>query len=159
MMHFRLFLSLSVLLCFSFWESAHAGGKTFAGKRVIFEEDVLGWASKQQIDELLFKIKTAGFTAFSPNVWHGRGTSWPSKYAEWDYWLKDRPKTNYDPIKYLVDQAHSMGIEVHPWFNLTLRQADIFPQFAPPGTPDQAFDVHMPEFRHLIANLIVEVTS
>lgn len=136
-----------------------AASKTFAGKRIIFEEDVLRWTSKAAADEVLARIKAAGFNAFSPIVWHGRGTVWPSQYAEWDYWLKAYPKQDYDPLKYLIDRAHERGIEVHPWFSLALREGDFLPQFAPPGTPDNAFDVHMPEFRHMMANLIAEVVS
>jgi uncharacterized lipoprotein YddW (UPF0748 family) len=136
-----------------------AAGKTFAGKKIIFEEDVSAWTTKQGTDELLMRIKTAGFNAFSPVVWHGRGTTWPSKYAEWDYWLKAQPKQDFDPLKYLMVRAHEMGIEVHPWFTLTLREGSFLPQFAPFGTPEGAFDVHMPEFRHLMANLIAEVVS
>ena len=136
-----------------------AASKTFAGKRIIFEEDVRSWTSKEATDELLNRIRIAGFNVFSPIVWHGRGTTWPSAYAEWDSWLKAYPKQDYDPLKYLIDRAHEMGIEIHPWFTLTLREEDFLPQFAPSGTPDHAFDVHMPEFRRLMANLIAEVVS
>lgn len=148
-----------ILACIDPWGIAGAAGKTFAGKRIIFEEGVLQWGTKEATDQILVRIKDAGFNAFGPIVWHGRGTMWPSTYAEWDYWLKDRPKQDYDPLKYLIDQAHKMGIEVHPWFNLALREGDFLPQFAPPGTPKGAFDVHMPEFRHLMANLVAEVVS
>jgi hypothetical protein len=133
--------------------------RTFNGKRMVFEEGVLQWASKEATDEILSRIKGAGFTAFAPIVWHGRGTTWPSKYAEWDFWLKSQPKENFDPLRYLIDRAHQMGIEVHPWFNLALREGDYLPEFAPPGTPERAFDVHNSQFRHLMANLIAEVVS
>lgn len=160
-MPFRLLL-FSWLLVFGLLISAEhvlAAGKTFAGKRIIFEEDVRSWTSKEATDELLNRIRIAGFNVFSPIVWHGRGTTWPSAYAEWDSWLKAHPKQDYDPLKYLIDRAHEMGIEVHPWFTLTLREEDFLPQFAPSGTPDHAFDVHMPEFRRLMANLIAEVVN
>ena len=154
-----LLVFVMVLTCITLCGDAGAAGKTFAGKRIIFEENVLSWTSKEATDELLSRIKAAGFNAFSPIVWHGRGTTWPSAYAEWDSWLKANPKQGYDPLKYLIDRAHAMGMEVHPWFTLTLREVDFLPQFAPSGTPDHAFDVHMPEFRHLMANLIAEVVS
>lgn len=160
-----LLLVIPLLLIATPMADAAAGGvawaaeKTFAGKRIIFEEDVLNWTGKEATDKLLARIKRAGFDIFSPNVWHGRGATWPSKYAEWDSWLKPQLKDNYDPLKYLIERAHGMGIEVHPWLNLTLREGDILPQFAPPGTPATAFDVHMPEFRHFMANLIVEIVS
>lgn len=156
---------LSVLLTFALlvglWPCGHsaAAGKTFAGKRIIFEEGVLHWTGREQTDQILERIARAGFNAFGPIVWHGRGTTWPSAYAEWDSWLKDHPKRDFDPLKYLIERAHAMGIEVHPWFNLALREGDFLPQFAPPGTPEHAFDVHMPEFRRLMANLVAEVAA
>ena len=148
-----------MLMCFVLCGDAHAAGKTFGGKRIIFEEDVLNWTGKAATDQALNRIKSAGFNAFSPVVWHGRGTTWPSKYAEWDPWLKTQLQENYDPLKYLIDQAHERGIEVHPWFTLALREGTYLPQFAPAGTPDFAFDIHMPEFRHFMADLIAEVVS
>ncbi len=48
---------------------------------------------------------------------------------------------------------------MHPWFTLALRQEDIFPQFAMPGTPPRAFDVHDQQFRDLMSNLIGEVVT
>ncbi|TKB79786.1 MAG: hypothetical protein E8D45_03245 [Nitrospira sp.] len=139
-------------------DGAWAGGKTFAGKRIISEEGI-DWTTKEKADAILARIKDARFNVFMPIVWHGRGANWPSQYADWDYWLKAVPKTNFDPLKYLIERAHAMGIEVHPWFNLALREGDFLPQFAPPGTPHLAFDVHMPEFRHLMANLVAEVVA
>src|SRR5262249_1511847 len=154
-----LFVNLVLFGCLIYCGDAYAAAKTFAGKRIIFEEGVLEWTSKEGADRLLTRIKSAGFNAFSPIVWHGRGTAWPSKYAEWDSWLQDQPKEGFDPLKYLIARAHEMEIEVHPWFCLTLQEESFLPQFSPPGTPDNAFDVHMPEFRRLMANLIAEVTT
>src|SRR5215467_6320282 len=111
------FFAISIpLSCLVPHGNADAAGRTFAGKRIIFEEDVLNWTSKETIDDLLSRINRAGFNAFSPIVWHGRGTTWPSQYAEWDSWLTTQSKQSFDPLKYLIDRAHSMGIEVHPWF-------------------------------------------
>src|SRR5262249_41611641 len=113
--------AITVLLgCLVQASNADAAGKTFAGKRIIFEEGVIQWTSKEATDQILDRIKGAGFNAFGPIVMHGRGTTWPSKYADWDFWLKDQPKEGFDPLRYLIERAHSMGIEVHPWFNLVL---------------------------------------
>ncbi len=68
-------------------------------------------------------------------------------------------KLNFDPLRYLIQEAHKLGIEVHPWFTLTLRQSDIFREFALPGTPKQAFDVHNPQFRELMSKLVEEVVT
>lgn len=131
----------------------------FAGKRAILDGDIPLWTNKEYVDRALARIKEAGFNVYMPTVWQGRGTVWPSKYAPWDTQLADRQKVNFDPLRYLIQEAHKSGIEVHPWFTLTLRQSDIFPEFALPGTPKQAFDVHNPQFRELMSKLVEEVVT
>lgn len=128
----------------------------FAGKRAIFDEGI-GWTTKAGALYTLGRIKAAGFNVYVPCVWHGRGTSWPSQHAPWDFQLNDRPKDGYDPLKFLIEKAHAMGIEVHPWFTVALRQSDLFPELAEEGTPKDAFDVHNERFVSLMADLVGEV--
>ena len=131
----------------------------FAGKRAILDGNIPLWTNKEYVDLTLARIKEAGFNVYMPTVWQGRGTAWPSKYAPWDTQLDDRPKINFDPLRYLIQEAHKLGIEVHPWFTLTLRQSNIFPEFALPGTPEKAFDIHNPQFRELMSKLVDEVVT
>jgi uncharacterized lipoprotein YddW (UPF0748 family) len=159
-----MFALLAILVvCFSphavMAEQTHRGTHPFVGKRAILDGDIPYWTQKEYIDRTLERIKSTGFNVYMPTVWQGRGTSWPSRHAPWDSKLNGPPKDNPDPLKYLIDKAHKMGIEVHPWFTLTLRQSDIFPEFALPGTPDRAFDVHSEGFRRLITNLVTEVVE
>lgn len=130
----------------------------FAGKRVIFDEGI-GWTTREGADRTLARIKEAGFQVYVPCIWHGRGVSWPSDLGPWDIYLANRPKQGYDPLRYLIAKAHEMEIEVHPWFTVALRQADLRPEFAEPGTPEQAFDVHNREFRRWMAELVSEVVE
>lgn len=131
----------------------------FAGKRAILDGDIPGWTQKEYADRALSRIKAAGFNVYMPAVWYGRGTAWPSRYAAWDTELADRSKASFDPLRYLIERAHAMGIEVHPWFVLTLRQADIFPEFVLPDAREPAFNVHDSRFRDLVANLVEEVVT
>lgn len=131
----------------------------FAGKRAILDGDIPLWTKKEYVDQALARIKEAGFNVYMPTVWQGRGTAWPSKHAPWDTQLADRPKMNFDPLRYLIQKAHELGIEVHPWFTLTLRQSDIFPEFALSGMPMKAFDIHNPQFRELMLKLVEEVVT
>jgi uncharacterized lipoprotein YddW (UPF0748 family) len=131
----------------------------FAGKRAILDGDIPLWTQKEYVDRTLLRIKEAGFNVYMPTVWQGRGTTWPSHYAPWDVELKHVPKTGFDPLRYVIEKAHELGIEVHPWFTLTLRQADIFPQFVLPDAREPAFNVHDPEFRALIVSLVEEVVT
>lgn len=131
----------------------------FAGKLAILDGDIPLWTQKEYVDRALARIKEAGFNVYMPTVWQGRGTAWPSKYAPWDTKLADRPKVNFDPLRYLIQRAHELGIEVHPWFALMLRQSDLFPDFALSGMPQKAFDIHNPKFRELMLRLVEEVVT
>lgn len=140
-------------------QSLPVQAKTFAGKFAMLDGDIPLWVDQDYIDRALTRLKAAGFNVYMPTVWQGRGTAWPSKYAPWDVQLKNRSKTHFDPLRYAIKKAHELGMEVHPWFTLTLRQGDLFPEYAPPGTPPDAFDVHNPAFRQLMTNLVLEVVE
>lgn len=129
--------------------------------RAIFDES-LSWTTEHSAHTLCQRIKNAGFNVLMPCVWHGRGTSWPSNLAPWDnYKLEEaaRWNSNYDPFGKLVEIAAQYQIEIHPWFSVMQRQRQFFPQYYGPGTPDEGFDVHRPEFRTFISDLIIECIS
>jgi hypothetical protein len=147
----------TILLVVLWAQPSLKAGMTFSGKRALVEEDVLRWTKKDYLDQMLPVIKAAGFNVYIPYVWHGRGVTWSSAKTSWDVWLKDVSKDGFDPLRYAIQKAHSLGIEVHPCFTVALKQADILPEYAPPGTPDKAFDVHNPQFRDFLADLVEEV--
>lgn len=127
--------------------------------RYIFEGN-FRWSDQAGADELLRRVKRAGFNVLVPAVWKGRGTGWPSELADKEMkWIKQGVVANFDPLAYLIDQAHSMDIEVHPWFTLSKRQADFLPQYHDVGTPEKFFNVHRADFRALIADLVEEVVA
>jgi len=129
--------------------------------RAMFDES-LNWITPQAAEKMCDRIKRAGFNVLMPSVWHGRGTSWPSSMAPWDSdrlvdMAKSRP--GYDPLDNLIKAARRHEIEVHPLFTVALRQREFFPQFCDRGTPKEAFEVHRPEFRDFICDLILECIS
>ena len=45
---------------------------------------------------------------------------WPSPYEPWSEWLTGRPAAQdpgWDPLAFLVDEAHARNLEFHAWFN------------------------------------------
>ena len=129
--------------------------------RAMFDES-LNWITPQAAEKMCERLNRAGFNVLMPSVWHGRGTSWPSSIAPWDSdRLADMAKSSpgYDPLDNLIKTARRYEIEVHPWFNVMLRQREFFPQFYDSGTPQEAFEVHRPEFRDFICDLMLECVS
>ncbi len=125
--------------------------------RVIFDE-VAKWAmSRSNTDEILERIYEAGFNVYVPCVWHGKGTYYPTDVAHVDKRIQRRITSGDDPLKYLIQKAHALGIEVHPWFTVVKREDDTYPMFYDEGTPMGAYNIHKPEFRKFIVELMLEV--
>lgn len=140
-----------------------AGSATFANKRAILDGDIGLWTNKEEIDWRLQRIKEAGFNVYMPAVWYGRGTTWPSHYAPWDFTLGQNVTHAYDPLRYAIAKAHELGLEVHPWFTLVFRWNETFmPEYGLDGVtegPHAAFDVHNPLFREFMTNVVMEVAT
>jgi uncharacterized lipoprotein YddW (UPF0748 family) len=140
-----------------------ANGATFANKKAILDGDIDLWTKKEELDRRLERIKHAGFNVYMPAVWYGRGTTWPSRHAPWDFTLRSRTTESYDPLRYAITKAHELGLEVHPWFTLVLRWDHSFmPQYGLEGFaegPHAAFNVHNPSFREFMTNVVSEVAA
>lgn len=132
---------------------------SFAGaSRVLFDEDFT-WLTREGADRLLQRAQAAGFDTVIPCVWHGRGVSWPSKLAPREPKWETVTQQNPDPLRYLVTRAHEMGLRIHPWVTVGLRQRDFFQEFAEPGTPEKAFNWHHSGYRDWIAHIILELVQ
>jgi uncharacterized lipoprotein YddW (UPF0748 family) len=45
---------------------------------------------------------------------------WPSAYAPWSEWLtgrRDGRSPGWDPMQFMIDEAHARNLEFHAWFN------------------------------------------
>ena len=150
------------------WKWLHEGMKlpvhnrkndagTLIETRAIFDEDVLWATSRQATDTILSRIKRAGFNVYVPCVWHGKSAYFPSLVAGPDSRIKRRIDAGDDPLAYLIEKAHALGIEVHPWFTVVKRSTDGYPDYYSSGTPEAAFDVHNGEFRNFVKALMLDV--
>ncbi len=132
-------------------------GNAIQNIRAIFDEDGSWARSPATIDARLTTIKAAGFNAYFPCVWHSQGTRFKSSLAMPEIQLAVSMSNGWDPLAYLINRAHSMGIEIHPWFTVALREGAAYTQYWDTGTPKGAFDVHNENFRLFIENLILDV--
>jgi len=136
-----------------------AGEATASGPmRVLFDEE-FSWLTKEGADRLVARASETGFTVIVPCVWHGRGVSWPSEQTAREPRWEQHAARNPDPLRYLITRAHASGIQIYPWFTIALRQGNLFPEFAEPGTPEKAFNVHASGFRAWMVALILEVVT
>lgn len=132
---------------------------TLLESRVIFDED-MHWAySPAQADAILERVRAAGFNVYVPCIYHGGGSWYPTSLVKPDPKLADRLQKNPDPLAYLIAKAHSMGIEVHPWFTVMFRGWDAYPEFYEEGTPPGAYNAHNENFRTFIVNLMLDAVK
>jgi uncharacterized lipoprotein YddW (UPF0748 family) len=74
-------------------------------------QEYLGWldlAVAQRHNAIFVHIRPSG-DAF-----------WPSQYAPWSEWLtgtRDNADPGWDPLAFMIDEAHKRNIEFHGWFN------------------------------------------
>ena len=129
-----------------------------AESRVILDE-VFSWWSEEGTDRVLDRIERAGFNVFMPCVWNGQGVTWVSDLEEPAPRMAAALNAGRDPLGDLIDKAHARGIEVHPWFKISHRAREFRSEFYDEGTPRRAFDVHKPEFRRYIVDLMLEVVA
>ncbi|MEN6402569.1 MAG: family 10 glycosylhydrolase [Armatimonadia bacterium] len=109
-------------------------------------------------DQLLDRIARAGFNAFMPCVWHGRGALYRSDMTVVDPGFAAHFEGGKDPLAELIRKAHARGMEVHPWFCVSYRgNPDPHPEFASEGVPKGAYDLHDPAYRALIVKEMVEL--
>ncbi|NJO86759.1 MAG: family 10 glycosylhydrolase [Lewinella sp.] len=68
---------------------------------------------------------------------------YPSALAPWSKWLTGRqgsaPGSNFDPLAFMIESAHSLGIEFHAWLNPYRVSMDL-DTFA--LAPSQVFNQH-----------------
>ncbi len=136
-----------------------AADGTLLETRAVFDEGHQWAASKEAADRALQRVKSAGFNVYVPCVWHGRGTHYPSRVTDADARLASTIAAGYDPLRYLIDRAHALGIEVHPWFTVVRREWERYPQFYSDGTPEGAYDVHHPQFRDFIVSMMLDMVE
>lgn len=120
--------------------------------RAVFCEGPGEWATEAKSRALVARIRRAGFNVLVPCVWHGDGTRYPSEVAP-----PAKYKAPGDPLATLLRVAHANGIEVHPWFTVTYRSRNFLPRFRDSETAPDAFEIHRPEFRDFIVELVLDV--
>ncbi|NEO84467.1 MAG: family 10 glycosylhydrolase [Spirulina sp. SIO3F2] len=76
---------------------------------------------QQEIRTILDRLQDLGFNALIFQVRPEGDALYSSQLEPWSAWLTGKqgqaPNPFYDPLDYVVDEAHKRAIEVHAWFN------------------------------------------
>jgi uncharacterized lipoprotein YddW (UPF0748 family) len=99
---------------------------------------------------------------------------WPSPYEPWSHWLSGKQGRNpgYDPLAFLVEEAHARGLKFHAWFNpfRVSKQADrakLVPEHPARQHPDWVFeyggqlyyDPGEPAVREFVTQVVMDVAQ
>jgi uncharacterized lipoprotein YddW (UPF0748 family) len=89
----------------------------------------IDWPSRPGLDEQTLKDQYRAWLDLAERLNHNAvvvqvrpnaDAFWPSPYEPWSEWLtgaRDGVGPGWDPLKFLVDEAHSRNLEFHAWFN------------------------------------------
>ncbi|GHM99405.1 UPF0748 protein YngK [Cytophagales bacterium WSM2-2] len=101
---------------------------------------------------------------------------YPSRYEPWSKWLTGKlgraPEPLYDPLKFMVEEAHARGLEFHAWFNPYRAAMDVekngidsaslafkHPEWFVKYGNNKYFDPGLPQARKHVTNVILQVVN
>lgn len=78
-------------------------------------------SQKEEYIRLLDKLKSIGMNAVIVQVRPAADAFYNSAIEPWSYWLTGQqgrpPIPYYDPLQFMIKEAHDRGMEFHAWFN------------------------------------------
>lgn len=74
---------------------------------------------RQEFTDMLDVAKKLHFNTVIVQVRPTADTFWPSNLEPWSYYLTGKQGKNpgYDPLAFMVKEAHKRGLAIHAWFN------------------------------------------
>jgi len=121
---------------------------------------------------LLDEVQRLGLNTVIVQVRPTADALWPSPYEPWSHWLTGRQGADpgYDPLAFLVEEAHARGLRFHAWFNpfRVSRQADpaqLVPDHPARRHPERVFayggqlyyDPGRPDVRDFVVDVVLDV--
>jgi uncharacterized lipoprotein YddW (UPF0748 family) len=89
----------------------------------------IDWPSRRGLDEATVKAEYQGWLDLAQRLNHNAifvhvrpsgDAFWPSEYAPWSEWLtgrRDGADPGWDPMAYMISEAHARNLEFHAWMN------------------------------------------
>lgn len=138
---------------------------------------------QQALKDKLDKLKSLGINTVFFQVKPDATALWPSKILPWSDMLTGKigEDPGYDPLQFMLDEAHKRGMKVHAWFNpyrvstnitpgtvaalnrtLSLQPASVFVlhrDWIRTSGDRFVLDPGIPEVRDWITSIVAEVVS
>jgi Glycosyl hydrolase-like 10/Concanavalin A-like lectin/glucanases superfamily len=139
--------------------------------RILLDEEG-SYSTKADAEKLVDDAVSAGFNIIMPAVFHGYGTRYHTDYkynntsvpivAKYNVYIDGK-----DPLEYLIDYAHSKGIEVHAWFcvnyvgtpMVSLYDANNWIDDNYMQTNKHIVNVHRPEFGDYYSDMVLDLAT
>lgn len=124
----------------------------------------------------LFRLRRAGINTIFLQVRPAGDAIYPSRYAPWSAWLTGQqgraPASGFDPLAFMIKEAHRQGVELHAWVNpyraaMTLDNTQFSAKHVYHQHPEwirtyggrQYLDPGLPEVRHHLGLVIAELVD
>jgi uncharacterized lipoprotein YddW (UPF0748 family) len=129
---------------------------------------------QQEYRALLDDVRRHGLNTVIVQVRPTADALWPSRFEPWSHWLTgvQGQDPGYDPLAFLVDEAHARGLKFHAWFNpfRVSKQADparLVPEHPARQHPDWVFayggqlyyDPGEPAARDLVTTVVLDAVE
>lgn len=76
---------------------------------------------RQDFIHLLDELQKTGINAVFTQIRPTSDSFFPSQYFPWSHWLTGEqgkaPSDGYDPLQFMIEEAHKRNIEFHAWIN------------------------------------------
>jgi uncharacterized lipoprotein YddW (UPF0748 family) len=131
-------------------------------------------AQQREYRALLDDLRRQGLNTVIVQVRPTADALWPSPYEPWSHWLTgvQGKDPGYDPLAFLVEEAHARGLKFHAWFNpfRVSKQADparLVPEHPARQHPDWVFayggqlyyDPGEPAVREFVTDVVLDVAE
>jgi uncharacterized lipoprotein YddW (UPF0748 family) len=131
---------------------------------------------KEEFITMLEMHKENGMNAIIFQIRPAADAFYNSQYEPWSEWLTGvqgkAPDPYFDPLEFMIDETHKLGMEFHAWFNpfrsvATIEYADICSNHISKTKPEWHFtyginkylDPGIPEVREYVTKIISDVVT